>query len=512
MGSATVKKGAAGTAVILAMCSIFVKITAFARDIVLSYVYGAGTVSDAYLVAAAIPTVLFTGVLTSLYTSYIVMFYDVRAKGEHEVNKYTSNLINVISIAAVLFILVFWIFKEQFVYLFASGFAEEAFALTAGLSRISIISIIFMGISYVFQGYLQANNRFYLVALFMVPVNIMIALGIVFSAQGQNYIVMSGAIVLAYAAVVPIFWIQAARRGFRFVPYLNFRDAYLIETMRVVLPIFAGQMLAEINNIVDKNMASRLPAGYVTSLDYGFKVATMVHSVLAWPIATMIFPKLSQYLSEGKVEESKGSIRKSLTLMSMVIIPVVLMVAVLAEPIIELLFYRGAFREENVIITAQALKVYVISSIPIAYRIIFEKAFYAMKDTKRPIIFSAFGIAINILLDILLLKRFAHVGLAFATVVSCTVTTLLYMIWMTKKKMTGLFDKTFWLVMLRTVIAAAVMTTVVREMKQRLYTGVTGELAQVFVKLILIGLAGLGAYVLSWAALSCMRRRGEKKC
>ena len=197
-----------GTAFVLGLCSILVKITSFVRDIVLSYIYGAGTVSDAYLVAVSIPTVLFTGILTAIYTSYIPMYHEICQTDTRKINRYTSNLINITTILAALIVVFFFMFQDSIVSLFASGFNEETFQLTKTLSGISIFAVIFMAGVYVLQGFLQASNRFYLVALFLVPVNLIIAIGIVVSYQYNNRSFMTAAVVIAYFLIVPVFFIE----------------------------------------------------------------------------------------------------------------------------------------------------------------------------------------------------------------------------------------------------------------------------------------------------------------
>lgn len=501
------KSKIASTAVILGLCTILAKLSSFARDIVLSFAYGAGSTSDAYLVAASIPTVLFTGILTAIYTSYIPMYHEIRVEDKEKINKYTSNVLNAVMVLAALVVIIFLLFRNEVVYLFAAGFEDETFNLTVTLSSISIFAILFMSVLYVLQGFLQANNRFYLVAVFMVPVNLIIAVGIGMSYYYSNKLLMAGAIVVAYALVIPVFWLQSRKSGFRYIPYLNVKDTYLQKTILAVLPIFAGQMLAEINNIVDKNMASRLPSGYVTALDYGFKVAAMVYGILAWPIATMIYPKLSAYLSEGKGDEAKATVRKSMELIGVIIIPVTLIVAVLAKPIIELFFYRGAFTEESVNITAQALAVYVISAIPIGYRTVLEKAYYAMRETKKTVIFSTLGIIVNIVLDILLLTTWRHIGLAFATTCSCFVTTFCYIFWLSKNKMPGLFDRKFLLSLIQTIISAAVMLAVLLKVKDIFYQGIIGSMGKVFWCLILMGGISVIVYALAWGILEAVKKR-----
>lgn len=489
------------TAVLLGLCSILAKITSFARDVILSYVYGAGSTSDAYIVAASIPTVLFTGILTAIYTSYIPMYHEIKVKDKMAINKYTSNVINIVIVLAILLLITFFLFKENIVYLFAAGFDEETFRLTVELSSISIFAAIFMAVLYVLQGFLQANNRFFLVALFIVPVNLIIAFGIILSYHYNNELLMGGSIVVAYMLMIPVFWKESAESGFCYTLYLNVKNEYLKKTILAVLPIFAGQMLAEINNIVDKNMASRLPRGYVTSMDYGFKVSAMVYGILAWPIATMIFPKIAAFLSEGKKKEAEQTVGKSLELVGMVIIPVTVIVAVLAKPIVEVLFYRGAFDRESVNITAQALCVYVISAIPIGYRIMLEKAYYAMKETSKTVIFSGIGIIVNIILDILLLNKWKHVGLAFATTCSCVIVTIFYVFWLAKNRMQGLINKKLVILVAQTIIATGLMSIVLIRLKGMLYTDIIGDGLKVLFYLILLGTISIIVYVVTWVVL-----------
>lgn len=490
-----------GTAFVLGLCSILVKITSFVRDIVLSYIYGAGTVSDAYLVAVSIPTVLFTGILTAIYTSYIPMYHEICQTDTRKINRYTSNLINITTILAALIVVFFFMFQDSIVSLFASGFNEETFQLTKTLSGISIFAVIFMAGVYVLQGFLQASNRFYLVALFLVPVNLIIAIGIVVSYQYNNRSFMTAAVVIAYFLIVPIFFIESHKSGFSYELYVNFQDPYLKRTIITVIPIFMGQMLAEINNIVDKNMASRLPSGSVTALDYGFKVGAMVYGILAWPIATVLYPKVSAFLAGGRLKDAENSVRKSLELMGFIIIPVTVMVVILSEPIIGVLFFRGAFGKEEMRITAQVLAVYVISAIPISYRIILEKAYYAMKETKKTVIFSGIGIIVNIVLDLVLLKSYAHIGLAFATTCSCVVTTLCYTIWIARKRMHGLLGKELLISTVQAVGASIVMGEVLNVLKHRFFQNVTENTFETLIKLILVTGISIIIYSICWIIL-----------
>lgn len=500
------KKKIGNTTVLLGLCMIFTKVTSFAKDMVLSYAYGAGSVSDAYLVAVSIPTILITGIMTAVYTSYIPMYNEIKVKEEAKINKYTSNIINWVLLLAIVSLVLFFVFKKGIVYLFAAGFDENTFDLTVNLSSICIFSILFLAVLYVLQGYLQANNCFILVAFFMVPVNLIITLGIVVGYNLRNTTIMALAVVLAYAAVIPVFIYRSRKLGFRYSLQINIKDEYLKKTFIAIVPIFVGQMLAEINNIVDKNMASRLPSGYVTALDYGFKVSAIVYGILAWPIATVLYPKISAFFSEGKKEEATAAVRKSLEMVGMIIIPVTVIVVILANPIIEFLFYRGAFEEKDVQNTAQALTIYVISAIPIGYRTILEKVYYATKETKRTVVFSSIGIVVNIVLNILLLEPLGHVGLALATTCSCVVTAVCYMVWLGRYRMPHLINAEFILSLLQTLVGTLGMVVVLILLRNKLYNGIIGNVFGVFWRLAVMGGSSIVVYGMIWLLIEKMKK------
>lgn len=483
--------------ILLGVCSILAKVVAFAKDIALSYEYGAGSISDAYLVAISIPTILFTGILTALYTSYIPMYHQIRnEKGIKGTNQYTSNLIHVITMGAVLIIIFFMLFSRPIVSLFASGFDNKTFQLTVEFSQICIFSILFMGITYVLQGFLQVNNHFYMVALTMVPVNLILMIGIVISRRSNIYI-MAAASIVAYFIVVPCFWKAAYTNGFRYILYFNIKDSDLRKTVSMIIPIFVGQMLAEINNIVDKNMASRLPAGYVTALDYSFKLSTMVHSILIWPIATIAYPRISQYISQGKKENAQEEVISTIKLVGKIVLPMTVFIVICSQPIVKILFFRGAFTMDAVRTTSEALAVYVLSAIPISYRIIMEKVYYSAKDTKHPVIFSGVGIGVNVILDILLLGSLKHLGLALATTVSCLVTTILYFIWMNNYFNKNLLNKDFIVSQIKTICATIVMAGALIGTENVLDMKSTGNALFLCIKIVLMFLIGTAVYATS---------------
>lgn len=417
---------------VLALIMFASKIIAFLRDIMLTNCYGASYISDAFLVSISIPTVLFSGVMTALFTCYIPFYKELKENNPDRIIQFNSNLITIVFGVSILFLFIFWIFDDFILKIFAVGFDGKTFQLAKEMANIMAIVMVFMGITYVFQGFLQANESFYLIGAMTIPTNVIIALSIFYSNE-ENLLIMAWGTVLAYAIYIPYFGLPSYKKGFRYKMYLNFKDDDIKRMMWMVLPIFVGQIVFEINSIVDKSVASMLPAGGVTGLDYSFKVVSMIHSSIVAPISTIVYPQFSQYVVEHKEEQLKQLLSKVLCIVELLVIPLVGGIVVLAKPVIEILFFRGGFSTDAVILTSESLIAYSFSVIPISLRIICEKVFYARQESKIPMLNSMGGIIGNIILDITLVRTLAHVGLALATTVSSFVTLFLFLISLRKR-------------------------------------------------------------------------------
>lgn len=425
------------TTVVLMIIMLLTKAVSFLKDSILVSMYGASSVSDAFLVAVAIPTVLISGVMTALFTSYIPMYKDIKKNNSKYLGEYHSSLLCMVCALSLFVIVVYFIFNDAIIKLFAVGFDDATFNLTKQMSTILIFNTIPMGISYIFQGFLQANNRFYHVALSGIILNLIITVGILISTK-TSIMVMPISVVVAYLFYIVYYGIPSFKSGFRMSKKIDLKNEVILKTVEMIIPIFLGQIVFEINSIVDKSTASLLAPGDVTIMDYSFKLMAIAYSIFANPIATFLYPKLSEYAVNNKEKEMSEFAMKGIDWLLLLIVPASIGVFILSESIVSVLFFHGAFTKESVIKTSDTLRVYSLSIIPIAIRIIVEKLFYAKKMPKAPMINSLLGILVNIVLDICLVNRFKHLGLAFATSVSSFITGIVFLYRL--KKCCGSFE------------------------------------------------------------------------
>ncbi len=159
----------------LMIATIIAKVLGFGRELVLASAYGASMYSDAYLTAMNIPTVLFTIIGSTLGTVLIPMYFEVNCDlGEKKALNFINNVFNIVIVMCILLAILGFIFTEQIVKVFAMGFEGKTLKISIDFTRITIIGIVFTGLSYVMTAYLQIKNNFAVPGFISVPKNIII--------------------------------------------------------------------------------------------------------------------------------------------------------------------------------------------------------------------------------------------------------------------------------------------------------------------------------------------------
>ena len=188
------------TALVLMLIILTSKITGFFRDIVLAQTFGAGEITDAYLTALNIPVVLFDGISAALGTTFIPIYFKIKSsKGQEEVNKFTSNILNIVIIISLIFVLLGVIFAPYIVKIFAVGFKGDVFDLTVNYSKILIFSMVFIAINGLVSSYLVASGNVYISGAITIPFNIFVIIAIIFASVTESYVMVYGTLI-AYIA------------------------------------------------------------------------------------------------------------------------------------------------------------------------------------------------------------------------------------------------------------------------------------------------------------------------
>ncbi|NLC65377.1 MAG: murein biosynthesis integral membrane protein MurJ [Clostridium sp.] len=420
---------------IVMVITIFSKFFGFFREVALSYYYGAGPVTDAYLTAMVIPGVLFTLVGTGLSTTFIPIFNKIMTKeGEKEANVFTSNIINIVLVFATIIVLLVMLFTKPVIMLFAPGFIKspESLSLAIQFTRISIFGVYFSGIIYIFNSFLQTKNSFLIPAMLGIPMNFVTIISYVIASKTSDNILAYG-IVISMVLQVLILIPAAIKLHFKYTFKLDFKDKYIRQMLFLAIPVFIGSSVNQLNTIVDKNMASRLQTGTISALNYSNKLNGFIQGLFVMPIATVMYPTISKMAIDKNEKGLKNTINKSVILISLFVIPATIGAMLLSKPIVDLLFLRGEFTQAASLMTSKALFYYSIGMLFFALSMIFGRVFYSYNDTKTPMVIGIIGVVINIVLNILLIGPLGIGGLALATSLSSAASTSILILRLRKK-------------------------------------------------------------------------------
>ncbi len=440
----------------LMIATIIAKVLGFGRELVLASSYGASMYSDVYLTAMNIPVVIFATIGGALGTTFIPMYFEVNNNlGEKKALSYTNNVFNIVIIMCIVLAILGFIFTEQLVKVFAIGFEGKTLKIAIDFTRITIIGIVFTGLSYVMTAYLQIKNNFAVPGFISVPKNIIIIISIILSVKYNPYIMIWGTL-LGLASEFLFQLPFAIKSGYKYQPYINIKDKYIKKMSLLIGPVLIGVAVNQVNAMVDRTLASTLVEGSISALNYANKLNGFVIALFITSIGAVIYPMLSRLSSEDNKEKFTSSVVQSINSVILLVIPISVVAMVLATPIVKLLFQRGEFDARATSMTSIALIMYSIGMVAFGLRDILGKVFYALQDTKTPMINGAIAMIMNIVLNIILVKYLQLAGLALATSISAII--CIFLLFGSLKKKMGYFgqDKIIK-TMIKSVISAAVM-------------------------------------------------------
>ena len=261
-------------------------------------------------------------------------------------------------------------------------------------------------------------------ALISIPYNIIIIISIFVSSKMGLKILAFGSI-LAMISQFIFLLPSSFKNQFRYKPYINIKDENIKKMILMIIPVFIGVGASQINVAVDKNLASTMGDGIITILNSASKLNDFIKGIFVMSVTSIIYPILSKLSSNGDMERFKEIIKNSINIVVILILPITIGTIVLAEPIVRIVFERGQFNSSATKLTSVALIFYSAGLLSYGIRMVFDKVFYAIGDTKTPMINGIIVVTMNIFLDLILMNIMGYSGLPLATSISGVIGVIL---------------------------------------------------------------------------------------
>ncbi|MEG2789702.1 MAG: murein biosynthesis integral membrane protein MurJ, partial [Romboutsia sp.] len=371
----------------LMVVTMLSKVLGFAREIVLGYFYGTSAYSDVYITAMNIPLVVFAAIGTAIITTFIPLYHEaLEDGGEKRALKFSNNIVSIVAILSLILAVFGYIFAEPLVKLFAMNFTGEKLALTVQFVRIMMVGVVFIGLSNIMTAYLQIQGDFTIPGMIGFPNNIIVIASIILSAVTKNINILA---IGGLLGMISQFVFQvpfAIKKGYKFKPAIDLKDKYLKKMLWLVLPVFIGVAVNQVNTMVDRSLASGLGDGVITALNNASRLNGFVIGLFIATLGAVIYPTLSKLSTENNKEKFAESVATSVNCVNLLVLPASIGAMILATPVVRILFQRGAFDEKSTALTATALVFYSVGMVGFGLRDILGKVFYSLKDTKTPMI------------------------------------------------------------------------------------------------------------------------------
>ncbi len=394
------------------------RVMGLVRMKVFSSAYGADPVTDAYVMAFALPDFVFVlvggGVIASAFVPY---FTECRQRGDEAAGWRSFNAL-VCVVGGVLTVLlgVLWVAAPWVAPLLLGELPPEVRDLSIRIMRVvlfSQVAFFFGGIS---MGALNAKQHFLAPALGPILYNLFIIVGIVCFAPTTGIMAAAwAALVGAVASSVAMQVVARRRHGARFAWVPDWRDAGLRRVIAFMAPVILGLCAVYVEILVSKWLATRDPRpGATTCFENAYRLAMVPVGVFAVGAGVAAFPTLADSAARGAIGAYVSQLSLALRSILFLTIPSTAIIAVLALPIVRVIFEGGEFTPEDSHLTATILMWFSIGVIGLAGQQFFPRAFYALNDPKTPFLIGAASVALHLALALALFPVMGVSGCALA--------------------------------------------------------------------------------------------------
>lgn len=445
-----------GTSIVLMIITVLTKLFGLAREKALAHFFGTTFIADVFLIAFQIPMTFSNVIQGAMISSFIPAYDEIeRTNGEENANIFTAKLAGHVFVLSFLVSIVGIIFTKGLIKLMAPGFEGEVFDMAVFITRAGLLSISAVAVYSVFKSFLQLRGRFVVSVIHAIVMNVIVIFSMALAKKlGINY--LAAGVFAGFTFQFIIFHPYIRKSGYKEKIKFDFKDENVKNTLNKVGPILIATSVIELNFIISKAVASGMFQGAVSTLNFAYKLQSFVTGIVVTSVITAIYPKISKYASLSNYKELRRETSEGLSLMALLMVPASFALFILAKPVVELLFKGGAFSERDVLNTASVLSIYATAIVGIGFREMVLRLYYAMQNTKMPVINSIVVVIINWILSIVLGNIMGIKGLALATSLSFWIGAL-QLTYSYSKTYGALFSKKFVINFCKILIGSIVM-------------------------------------------------------
>lgn len=460
------QKGLLRSSAVVGMMTMISRFLGLARDVVLANFFGASAGADAFFVAFKIPNFFRRLFAEGAFSqAFIPVLADYKQQNDlHAVKRLLGAVCGVLGLVLFVFTLMAVLGAPWVTALFAPGFLDEPekYALASTMLQITFPYLLLISLTAFSGAVLNSYNNFAVPAFTPVLLNLSLIASALFLAPmfTQPVIALAWGVFIAGAMQLFFQLPFLLKLGLLPRPNLDYGHAGVKRILALMLPAMFGVSVSQINLLLDTVLASFLQTGSVSWLYYSDRLVELPLGIFGIAIATVVLPSLSAKKAAGSEQAFSDTIDWALRTVLLIGVPATLALAVLAEPLITVLFHYGALTDFDVMQAAQSLRAYSAGLLAFMLVKVLAPGFFARQDMKTPVKIGVYAMLANMVFNLILIWPMQHAGLALATALSSWCNALC-LLWVLKKQ--GIYKpgRAWWLFGFRLLLASAVMVSAV---------------------------------------------------
>ncbi len=394
------------------------RILGWLRLVVIANVVDSPTELDAFFAAFRIPDLLFQLVAAGALSSAMIPIVSslLETDGQRRAWRVVSTVTNLMLIALIVLGVLVLLTADILVPIYTSGFDPATMTRTIELTRIMVLSPIFLALGAVATSVLNARGRFAAAAIAPSVYNVAIIggallLGPTLGAVGLAIGVVAGSIGHLLVQLRPL-----RRIGFHYEPRIDAADPAARRTLKLMAPRAIGLGASQITFVVVTALATTVGIGAVTAFTVAFTLLQIPIGIIGVPLGVVLFPSLSREAAVGNHAQFANLIARALRLLVFVMLPIAVGAALLRTELVALLF--GGFAPGAIEQTAATLLAFLVGLVAHALIAVLARAFYARQDTMTPVLAAVGAVLVNTTLAALLVGPLGLPGIALAIAIA----------------------------------------------------------------------------------------------
>jgi putative peptidoglycan lipid II flippase len=473
----------ARSAGVIGLATMTSRVLGLVREQVLAYYFGAGNAMDAFVIAFRIPNLLrdlfAEGAMSAAFVPTFTR--QLTLSGRPRAWQLGNNVITALITITIPLIILGIVFAEPLVRVYAEDFGRVPgkLELTVQLTRIMLPFLTLVALAAALMGMLNALHHFFVPALSPAMFNVgtivctAALVGLMPSVGFDPVAAIAIGTVVGGLGQVVLQWPVLAREGFRYRPSFDWSDPELRRVAILMGPAIIGLAAVQVNLFVNSILATGEGTGAVSWLSYAFRLMYLPIGLFGVSIATAAIPGISTLAARDETAAMRGAISKGLRMMLMLNVPATLGLVALARPVVGLIFERGKFTAADTNATAIALMFYAPGLIGYSFVKLASPAFYALHDSRTPVVVSILTMVLNILLNLTLVSLMGYPGLALGTALAALFNASA-LLWRLRGRLDGLEGTTLAISLGKILIASTVMALSAWAVERGMHTIVPG--------------------------------------